>query len=115
MRPESFKITLAGVDYDCPPLTLGQAKALRVGVIRDAANTPAADDLAAVVEHNHDYNMSIVATALSHKHPGMTKAAIYDIPGLTFDDLDAAALAVLRASGWIAKAGEAPAPVPATE
>jgi hypothetical protein len=41
--------------------------------------------------------MGIVATALSRKHPNMTKPAIHDIPGLTFDDLDTAALLF---TGW---------------
>jgi len=121
MRPVPFTISLSEVEYDCPPLTLGQAKELRIGVLRRSGDAVKADidpkastpgEVIALIEHNHDYDLDIVATALSHAYPELTREKLLAIPGLTFDELDLAALKVLRASGWASKSGESQAPVP---
>jgi len=124
MKPESFTVTLAGTDYACPPLTLGQSRAVRVGVLRDQAKAPAPfadpdnptpDELADRIEYNHDYDLSLVSIALRHAYPEMTREKISDISGLTYEELDVAATKILNASGWGVKSGEGQAPVPLQE
>jgi hypothetical protein len=109
--PNVISITLAGQAYEIQRLTLGQQRALHIGMAKSIDVPEAAADR---IDFAYDSDVAIVATALSRTHPDMTKDAIFDLE-TTKEEIGVAALAVLRFSGLAQPQGEAEAPVPATE
>lgn len=107
----TLTITLAGQAYEIQRLTLGQQRALHIGMAKSVDVPEVAADR---IDFAYDSDVAIVATALSRTHPELTKDVIFDLE-TTKEEIGVAALAVLRFSGLVSSQGEAEAPVPATE
>lgn len=119
-------ITLAGKTYEIRRLTLGQQRALGLGVVKGNAAKQAADaaktagkpfDPVQAEAEAYDYFTDIVVAGLQRDYPDLTAAALY---GLETDlaELTAAARKILEFTGYMpvgaAKSGEAKAAATST-
>jgi hypothetical protein len=96
---DTLTIKLAGTEYRVPRLTLRQARALGIGVLKETPASPA-DQLAGSI----DQSAQIISIALSKVKPEMTVDAILD-SAIDIHEARAAADAIIEFAGYTRKAG----------
>jgi hypothetical protein len=106
-------IALGGQSYKIRRLTLGQQRALGIGVAKGNEAKRQSDETAKMLAgaeliaarakaegESYDYFVEIVAAALSRDHPTMTAEAIYAVES-DLDEICAAARKILAFTGYV--------------
>jgi hypothetical protein len=119
---ETIKVTLAGVDYDIPRMTLGQIRSLEIwdieGVetrLAEAQRVEGGGDPEPISKQRartYDHNVGVIAKGMSDAYPDLASAeAIYKLR-TTSDEIYTAASKILDFAmpKKATDSGEAPAP-----
>jgi hypothetical protein len=97
--PDEITIKLGAKDYKIRRLTLRQARALGIGVVKDSTTKTSEDIFVGSV----DQSVSTIAMALARDHPEITEAAILDME-LSVREVRNAADEILIFAGYLKRA-----------